>query len=483
MRDPDLVKRAERAATALERAWIHWRTMHGLGSDPLPPVSSYVGYSLEEPWGQPRVVFGVGAEEAERLAAMLDGHDCVGPIHAEMTGRPEWRPGPGIAGRPIDEPRTFGEPRSLDQPRAFGEPRAFREPQPSDQPRAYGEPRAFGEPRPSDQPRAFGEPRPSDQPRAFGEPRAYGEPRAFGEQLRIPAQAPQPLADMLPPGSYANGPAVNGVPSGNVIEPGPVDRGVPNDGVTSDGAAVESAAVESADAAAHSSSPADAPPADARPGDAVLADVVPADGTSAESTPDDGRAQDNAGPPEHSALAGEAGEADELAPEVAFDSDANDVYLAQPVAQKQPEPDGTEQLSEAGPLEIVAFEERPEQFVGSAEEPAPLPASPVVTSASDLMPNQGPGYRGPRYQGSPPQYQPGPSRQPGPRPEPASPDHAAAQAQDRETATPHDQPSAGQAARNRARQFAKRGRTRRQGPGAHEAWESADERSASDHAV
>ena len=95
MRDPDLVQRAERAANALERAWGRWRTMHGLGSDPLPPVSSYVGYSLEEPWGQPRVVFGVGADEAERLAALLDGHDCVGPIHAEVTGRPDWRRRPG----------------------------------------------------------------------------------------------------------------------------------------------------------------------------------------------------------------------------------------------------------------------------------------------------------------------------------------------------------------------------------------------------
>jgi hypothetical protein len=91
MRDPDLVQRAERAAIALERAWGHWRIMHGLGADPLPPVSSYVGYSLEEPWGQPRVVFGVGAEEAEKLAALLDGHDCVGPVHAEVTGRPDWR--------------------------------------------------------------------------------------------------------------------------------------------------------------------------------------------------------------------------------------------------------------------------------------------------------------------------------------------------------------------------------------------------------
>jgi hypothetical protein len=99
MRDPDLVLRAQRAAAALERAWERWRVMHGFGADPLPPVSSYVGYSLEEPWGQPRVVFGIGAEEAEKLAAILDGHDCVGPVHAEVSGRlssgpaalPEWQ--------------------------------------------------------------------------------------------------------------------------------------------------------------------------------------------------------------------------------------------------------------------------------------------------------------------------------------------------------------------------------------------------------
>jgi hypothetical protein len=91
MRDQELVHRAERAAGALERAWDRWRTMHGLDAEPLPPVSSYVGYSIDEPWGQPRVVFGVGADEAERLAALLDGHDCVGPVHAELTSRPEWR--------------------------------------------------------------------------------------------------------------------------------------------------------------------------------------------------------------------------------------------------------------------------------------------------------------------------------------------------------------------------------------------------------
>ena len=106
MRDPDLIQRAERAAGALERAWDRWRTMHGYGSEPLPPVSSYVGYSMEEPWGQPRVVFGVAADEAEQLAALLDGHDCYGPIHAEVTSRPDWLRAPatdlGSYPRPVD---------------------------------------------------------------------------------------------------------------------------------------------------------------------------------------------------------------------------------------------------------------------------------------------------------------------------------------------------------------------------------------------
>ena len=90
MRDPDLVSRAQRAAAALERAWDHWRTSDGLDAQPPPPVSSYVGYSLEEPWGQPRVVFGVAAEEAEQLAALLDRHECAsqpGPDRPAAAGQ------------------------------------------------------------------------------------------------------------------------------------------------------------------------------------------------------------------------------------------------------------------------------------------------------------------------------------------------------------------------------------------------------------
>ena len=75
MPDPEMVSRAHRAAATLEQAWERWRVRHGLVAHPMPPVSSYVGYSIEEPWGRPRVVFGVDAHEAEVLAALLDSHE------------------------------------------------------------------------------------------------------------------------------------------------------------------------------------------------------------------------------------------------------------------------------------------------------------------------------------------------------------------------------------------------------------------------
>jgi hypothetical protein len=91
MREPELVFKAQLAAAALERAWERWRAIHGMIADPMPAISSYVGYSLEEPWGQPRVVFGLSAEDAEQLVTLLDRHDCIGPVHktiaAEQGGR------------------------------------------------------------------------------------------------------------------------------------------------------------------------------------------------------------------------------------------------------------------------------------------------------------------------------------------------------------------------------------------------------------
>ena len=77
MRDPELVARAQRAATRLESAWEQWRALHGLADAPGQPVVSYVGYSLKEPWGEPRVVIGIDADEAEYLAEFLDRDECV----------------------------------------------------------------------------------------------------------------------------------------------------------------------------------------------------------------------------------------------------------------------------------------------------------------------------------------------------------------------------------------------------------------------
>ena len=99
LRDPDLIVRAQRAAAELERAWDRWRTVHGLGTGPPPPVSSYVGYSLDEPWGQPRVVLGIAAQEAEQLTALLERHDCAGPVYAAMTSPPGTRAERDASGR------------------------------------------------------------------------------------------------------------------------------------------------------------------------------------------------------------------------------------------------------------------------------------------------------------------------------------------------------------------------------------------------
>ena len=75
MRDPELVARAGYAAARLEQAWERWRALHGLGGS-ADPLASYVGYSLKEPMGQPRVVIGVDAAEAEFFADFLESHDC-----------------------------------------------------------------------------------------------------------------------------------------------------------------------------------------------------------------------------------------------------------------------------------------------------------------------------------------------------------------------------------------------------------------------
>jgi hypothetical protein len=82
MRDPELIARARYAAARLEQAWDRWRTLHGLGGV-ADPLASYVGYSLKEPMGQPRVVIGLDAAEAEYFAEFLENHECGGRAQAE----------------------------------------------------------------------------------------------------------------------------------------------------------------------------------------------------------------------------------------------------------------------------------------------------------------------------------------------------------------------------------------------------------------
>ncbi len=108
MRDPELVTRAQRAAARLESAWEQWRALHGLAVAPAQPVVSYVGYSLKEPWGEPRVVIGVDADEEEFLADFLDRDECgrqgQQPPEAEYTSQT-------LLGAPVPLgiPRQVGE--------------------------------------------------------------------------------------------------------------------------------------------------------------------------------------------------------------------------------------------------------------------------------------------------------------------------------------------------------------------------------------
>ena len=103
MRDPELVARAGYAAARLEQAWERWRALHGLGG-PSDPLASYVGYSHKEPMGQPRVVIGVDAAEAEYFADFLESHECASVAQTEP------RPVNGVAHRPVDAP-ALGAPR------------------------------------------------------------------------------------------------------------------------------------------------------------------------------------------------------------------------------------------------------------------------------------------------------------------------------------------------------------------------------------
>jgi hypothetical protein len=107
MRDPELVARAQRAAARLESAWEQWRALHGLAVAPGQPVVSYVGYSLKEPWGEPRVVIGIDADEAEYLAEFLDRDECAqrGQVPRQQV---PYQPGPLPPGPSVPAPLQPG---------------------------------------------------------------------------------------------------------------------------------------------------------------------------------------------------------------------------------------------------------------------------------------------------------------------------------------------------------------------------------------
>ncbi|RAY13649.1 hypothetical protein DPM19_18435 [Actinomadura craniellae] len=75
MRDPELVSCAQVAAGELERAWSRWRHSRGLAGQMTGSVASYVSHSIDHPWGRPRVVLGLDADEARALAALLGRED------------------------------------------------------------------------------------------------------------------------------------------------------------------------------------------------------------------------------------------------------------------------------------------------------------------------------------------------------------------------------------------------------------------------
>ncbi|HEV2377638.1 MAG TPA: hypothetical protein VGS19_36440 [Streptosporangiaceae bacterium] len=113
MRDPQMMARAQRAAVTLEQAWRRWRVVHGLAEESVSPVSSYVGYSTEEPWGRPRVVFGVGAHDAELLAELLERHECSVPVLEAQWPEPAGRvPAQGTPARQGPVPQSL-TPQSL----------------------------------------------------------------------------------------------------------------------------------------------------------------------------------------------------------------------------------------------------------------------------------------------------------------------------------------------------------------------------------
>ena len=72
----------------------------------------HVGYSLKEPWGEPRVVIGIDADEAEYLAEFLDRDECVqrGQVPLQQA---QPQQAPVQSGPPQQVPVQSGPPQQV----------------------------------------------------------------------------------------------------------------------------------------------------------------------------------------------------------------------------------------------------------------------------------------------------------------------------------------------------------------------------------
>jgi len=499
MRDPDLVQRAERAAFALERAWDRWRTMHGFGSDPLPPVSSYVGYSLEEPWGQPRVVFGVDAEEAELLANLLDGHDCVGPVHAELTASSEWRRAAanGMGTAPWPSADQLSIPAQAPQPGSEMLPATSQadvdadSAQPADI--QYEVPEFELEVHhmhANDAAESATSTSPTPdvlEPGSVGG--AAASPGAADDSAAGGAATDDVSEDS---GQSASGQSASGKPGSGSSGSAPSARGKSGNGPSASGpwgggpsgggpSGGQSGGRKSG--SAPSGSPSSGSPSSGSPSSASSPSGEGAEGSGKSASGPSGRGPARGGGGPDPAATTEATDTNGLLQSAASRPKPRKPPAASPARTVASGHSGAADARAIGPQAapagqgqppappepgIVAFRPRPESLRTSQQAEPPGPR----TSSDDPLPSEAPGHRGPRYQGHPPQYQDGPD------PNRAPKTYAAAPVAESDVSAPARQPE-----RGKSRQLSRLGRTRRQGPGAHEAWGSEGDQPAADHAV
>lgn len=198
MPDPGMVSRAHRAAATLEQAWERWRIRHGLTAGPMP-VSSYVGYSIDEPGAHPRVVFGISADEAEILAALLDSHDFAGP--GDGPG-PSTRPGPAEYGPGYPHPAAAAAAGVSTAPRSRTGPRRRPyTPRPIPPPRSAGLAAGPGEERPAT---------PSAPLSAGPDPSQAAGQDVPAPMAELPDEDERPTADVEPVAMATPDPGVRG---------------------------------------------------------------------------------------------------------------------------------------------------------------------------------------------------------------------------------------------------------------------------------